>query len=69
MVDIQPDFVDLRGDRVVMPANAARPILPVVPVLHVVPMDVPVGPSVHVVPVVGVDDGASCDDSDVDIDY
>ena len=34
VLDIQPDFVDLRSKWVVMPADAARPILPVVPALY-----------------------------------
>ena len=44
--DIQPDSIDLLGDGVIMPPPlAARPILPVAPRLHVIPMDVPAGPA------------------------
>ena len=46
-----------------MPAHAAKPNLLVVPALHVVPMDVPVGPAVAQAE--GIDDEASSDDSDV----
>ncbi len=41
MVDIQPDFIDLREDNAVMPV-VPHSVLPVVPAVHVHAVHVPV---------------------------